>query len=100
MKLAILLTSGVESEDARTVRKLTEAALKLGHQVGIFFMDDGVFLLDSMKDLAGAGAGAELVVCAHNCYEWGVGKVEGVLFGGQNDWAEMVHDAERVVVFG
>ena len=101
MKLAILLTSGVGSQDARTVRKLTEAAREQGHGVSIFFMDDGVFLLDSMKNLAQGGAA--LVACAHNCYEWGVGKVErpeGVLFGGQQDWAEMVQEADRVITFG
>ncbi|MDP2953116.1 MAG: DsrE family protein [Chloroflexota bacterium] len=98
MKLGILLTSGMESEDARTVRQLSEAALRLGHEVSIFLMDDGVFQLPALKGLVESGAG--ITVCAHNALERGVPKVEKVLFGGQNDCAEIVHDVDRVVVFG
>jgi len=39
-------------------------------------------------------------VCASNAYSWGVPKVEGLLFGGQNDWAETVYWADRVIVLG
>lgn len=98
MRLGILLTSGIESEDARTVRKIGEAALRLGHEVDLFLMDDGVFNLDRLRPLTEHGA--RITVCAHNAHERGVQKVEGVLFGGQNDWAEIVNRSERVIVFG
>ncbi len=98
MKLAILLTSGMETEDSRTVDKLATAALELGHEVDIFFMDDGVFHLRRLEPLVGRGA--RFTVCAHNAYERGVEKMEGALFGGQNDWAEIVSQADRVVAFG
>lgn len=97
-KLAIMLTSGVESEDAHTVRKITESALRLGHEVSLFLMDDGVFNLNSLKDLVQQGV--QITICAHNAYERELQKEEGVLFGGQNDWAHTVHDSERVIVFG
>jgi len=98
MKLAILLTSGLESEDGRTAHKLAEAALGLGHQVDIFFMDDGVYQLPGFEDLLGKGMKG--TVCAHNAYQRGLGKREEFLIGGQNDWAEIVSAADRVVVFG
>jgi sulfur relay (sulfurtransferase) complex TusBCD TusD component (DsrE family) len=98
MKLAILLTAGVETEDGRTVDRLARAALEMGHEVDIFFMDDGVFHLRHLGPLMSQGA--RFTVCAHNAYERGVEKVEGALFGGQNDWAEIVSQADRVVAFG
>ncbi len=98
MKLAIQLTSGVESEDAHTVKKLAEAALRQGHEVNIFVMDDGVHNLHALKILIDRGA--HIAVCAHNAHERSIVQVEGILFGGQPDWAEIVNQADRVVCFG
>ncbi len=98
MKLAIELTSGTEAEDARTVRCIAEAALRQGHQVAIFLMDDGVYNVQQLRGLVAEGA--RVAVCAHNCLERGIAKVEGILWGGQNDWGDMVHDADRVMAFG
>lgn len=98
MKLAILLTTGLETEDGHTVTQLSRAALALGHQVDIFLMDDGVYQLPRLLPLGGEGV--KLTVCTHNAYERGLSKVEGALFGGQPDWAEIVAAADRVVSFG
>lgn len=98
MKLGILLTSGLESEDAYTVRQLALAALRQGHQVAIFLMDDGVYNTSRLRELTGQGA--SIAVCTHNAHQRQVEKVEGLLFGGLNDWAEIVKNADRVVVFG
>jgi len=98
LRIAIELLSGYEWEDARTVRKLAEAALAQGHQVDIFLMDDGVYQAAALADLAGKGA--NLAVCAHNCSQRTVERVEGVLWGSQYDWAETVAEADRVLVFG
>ena len=97
-KLGIMLTSGVESEDARTVRKITESALRLGHEVSLFLMDDGIYNLSSLQDLTKQGV--QLTVCGHNAYEREVEKITGVLFGSQHDWAMTVHNSDRVIVFG
>ncbi len=98
MKIAIELLTGYEWEDARTVRKLAEAALSQGHEVSIFLMDDGVYQAASLADLAERGA--HLAVCAHNCLQRTVDKVGGVLWGSQYDWAEMVAESDRVIAFG
>lgn len=102
-KLGIMLTTGVEDENTRTVQKLAEAALRQGHEVAIFLMDDGVFNIPALQRLAAQGAevrGAHLTICAYNAEQRGVGRVEGVVWGSQYDWAHIVHDADRVVVFG
>lgn len=98
MKLAILLTTGVEAEDGYTVRQLSEAAVALGHEVDIFLMDDGVYQLPRL--LALTQQGVRITMCSHNVHERGLARVEGVLFGGQPDWAEIVRDADRVISFG
>ena len=98
MKLAIQLASGLESEDVRTVKKLAEAALAQGHQVSLFLMDDGIYAASSLQDLAPKGAA--IALCATNALQRGLQPMEGVLFGGQNDWAAMVHDSDRVLHFG
>jgi sulfur relay (sulfurtransferase) complex TusBCD TusD component (DsrE family) len=98
VKLAILLTAGPETEDGHTVDKLARSAVDMGHEVDIFFMDNGVFYVRNLLPLVGKGV--RFTVCAHNAYERGVDKMEGALFGGQNDWAEIVSQADRVVAFG
>lgn len=99
MKLGIEINAGYGSEDVHTVRKLTEAAIAQGHQVSIFLMDDGVYHAPALKDLA-LKSGVEITVCAHTCSQRGVQKVEGIVWGGQYDWARIVHDSDRVLVFG
>jgi sulfur relay (sulfurtransferase) complex TusBCD TusD component (DsrE family) len=98
MKLAIQLLTGLDSEDARTARKLAEAALTAGHEVSVFLMDDGVYHSEAFADLGQRGT--NLALCAHNAHQRNLPRVEGVLFGGQNDWAEMVADADKVISFG
>lgn len=98
MRLGIMLTSGVESEDVCTVRKLAEAAVAQGHKVRLFLMDDGIFNLKTLLDLSGRGV--EIALCTHNVMQRDMPRLEGVLYGGQNDWAEIVNESDRVVVFG
>jgi len=93
-----MLTTGVGDENTRTVQKLAEAALRQGHEVAIFLMDDGVFNIPALQRLAAQGV--KLAICAYNAEQRGVGRVEGVVWGSQYDWAHIVHDADRVVVFG
>ncbi len=98
MRLGIMLTSGFESEDVRTVRKLAEAAVAAGHKVRLFLMDDGIFNIKTLQDLTGRGV--EIAVCTHNVMQRGMPRMDGVLYGGQNDWAEIVNESDKVVVFG
>ncbi len=98
MKLGIEITSGAGSEDVRTLRKLVEAARRQGHEVRIFAMDHAVFQLAQLKDLSTPDR--PVAICAYNAHSWGVPRTEGILFGGQNDWAETVYWADRVIVLG
>lgn len=98
MKLGIILTSGFGSQNLQTACRLTEAALEEGHQVALFLMDDGVYQLRSFGDLQEKGL--EVSLCAHNAYQRGLEKVEGVLFGSQYDWAQTVNEADRVISLG
>lgn len=93
-----MLTSGVESEDVRTVRKLAEAALAQGHRVLLFLMDDGIFNLKSLCRLAECGV--EITLCNHNAMQRSMPQLDGVTYGSQYDWAQIVNRADRVVVFG
>ncbi|MBI4302604.1 MAG: DsrE family protein [Chloroflexi bacterium] len=97
MKLGIELLTSAEAEDARTVRQIAEAALSQGHEVSIFLMDDGTYNLNYLRGLVDKGV--HLSLCAHNAYQRNLAKEEGI-FGSQYDWAQIVHDSDRVIVFG
>ncbi len=98
MRLALLLSSGVESQDCHTVLRLAEAILAGGNQVSIFLMADGVYLAPSIAGLSDRGA--RVVWCSHNAQQRGLSPVQGVEEGSQFDWASMVAEADRVVSFG
>ncbi|MBI2866609.1 MAG: DsrE family protein [Chloroflexi bacterium] len=98
MKLAIQLLSGFGSQDLHTALCLAEAARSQGHEVSLFLMEDAVYLVNHFRPLAEKGA--SLSLCAHNAYQRGVAKVDHILWGGQQDWAQIVHDADRVICLG
>ena len=98
MKLGILLTTGIESENLHTARRLAEAALEEGHEVSLFLMDAGVYVQEHLLSLTEKGA--QLVICGHNAQERALPRVERVFFGSQYDWAEIVHNADRVIALG
>ncbi len=100
MKLAILLTSDIFSEDVRTVYQISKEALSQGHSVSIFLMDDGIYNLKKIKELRNEGGEISLCLCAHNAMQREVPKEEGILFGSQYDWAQTVHEADKVLSFG
>lgn len=98
MRLAILLASGFQSQDRRTVLRLAEAALTRGHHVSLFLMGDGVYCAPAIAGLARSGA--TLVWCDHNARERGLSEVPGVRAGSQYDWACMVAESDRALSFG
>ncbi len=98
MKLGIILTTGFGSQNLHTACRLVEAALEEGHQVSLFLMDDGVYQVRGFEDLQEKGL--EVALCAHNAYQRGLEKTEGVLFGSQYDWAQAVNEADRVISLG
>lgn len=98
MKLGIMLNTGFGSQNATTARRLVEAALEEGHQVSLFLMDEGVYNLNGFKDLQEKGLALSL--CAHNAYQRCLEKIDGVLFGSQYDWAQIVNESDRVICLG
>ncbi len=86
----ILVTSSPESENSRTLVKISEAAMQLGHHVQIFLMCDGVYHLHSQDLSPLISKGAEVILCAHNALERGLERKSEVLFGSQYDLAVMV----------
>lgn len=106
MRMAILLTAGQGRAEPKTVAGLVQAAVRKRWWVDLFLMDDGIYHADYFGDLARKLAEIEkggvlrVALCAHNLMERGGEKREDVLFGSQADWAAMVDEAERVLVFG
>lgn len=97
--IGLLVTSSPESENCRTVIKITEAALRRGHRVRIFLMHDGVYhiLRDDFMGLSGLGA--QIILCSYNAEERKMTRREGVLFGSQYDLSEIVAQADAFMAF-
>jgi sulfur relay (sulfurtransferase) complex TusBCD TusD component (DsrE family) len=106
-KLGILLTTSPENENTHTVIKISQAALSLGYEVHIFLMDDGVYNVHREEFLALIGKGAEISLCAYNADQRSVprpvlSKVEGkeaILWGSQDDLANIVRQSDRFLAF-
>ena len=100
MKLGILLTTGPESENTHTVIALSKAAREQGHEVSIFLMYEGVYNIHRKEFAELTGQGIDITVCALNCEQREVERVEGILFGSQYDHACIANDADRFISFG
>jgi sulfur relay (sulfurtransferase) complex TusBCD TusD component (DsrE family) len=81
---------------------LTKAALDKGHEVMVFFMDDGVRLLTnaSVTSLC-ESSDVNMSFCDYTIEKNGISK-EGIcdklICGSQYDNATMNHEADRVIV--
>jgi sulfur relay (sulfurtransferase) complex TusBCD TusD component (DsrE family) len=93
-KFCILVTSSPESVNSRTLFKMTETAIGMGHNVQIFLMCDGVYHILYQDFLSLIEKGAEVILCAQNALERGIEKKPGVLFRSQYDLASMVSQAD------
>lgn len=110
MRLGILLTTSPEHQNSTTALRVGRAALELGHQVEMFLMDDGVYNVLDMREnpvaeefVALQEQGATITLCGSNCDPRGVTKetaIAGVTFGSQYDHAQILHRADRFLVFG
>ena len=94
----MLLTSGFGSEDTRTVKKIAEAALRQGHKVDLFLMDNGVYNIPALAELVPNGA--SITICTHNADQRAVDKPSDIVLGSQCEWANLLHEADRVISFG
>ncbi len=99
MKLGILVNTDRHQDD---LIGLTEAALSRGHEVLVFFMDDGVKLLTSPSvTRLCENEGVDMSFCDYTTQKNGVSK-EGIcgdiICGSQYNNATMNHEADRVIV--
>ncbi|MBF0557532.1 MAG: DsrE family protein [Nitrospirae bacterium] len=99
MKLGILVNT---DRHLRHLMGLSNAALSMGHEVNIFFMDSGAKLLgcEDLKQLCSV-KGVRICFCDFNARGFNISK-EGLppetVCGSQYDNALMVNEADRVVV--
>lgn len=100
MKLGILLTTSPENENTHTVISISRAAREQGHEVSIFLMYDGVYNVNKKELVELVDKGVNIAVCAFNCEQRKVGRVEGILFGSQYDHACIANGVDRFISFG
>lgn len=99
MKLGILVNTDKHVKD---VVGITKAALAKGHEIIIFMMDKGNFLL-SNSEVANLcnEEGVSMSFCDHSAQILGISKEgipEKISCGSQFDNANMNSDADRVIV--
>lgn len=76
-KFGFLLARPPFHESVTTVHGLAEAALRRGHEVYLYLIDEGVKNLSDPRYTALARAGVRLFVCAYGCQQHGV-STEGI----------------------
>lgn len=99
MKLGILVNT---DRHLGHILALAAAATKKNHEVVIFVMDRGVWLLDdgAFTDLGGM-QGVSLSFCSHSARAEGLvveGRPEAVVVGSQLNNAMMAQAVDRVIV--
>jgi sulfur relay (sulfurtransferase) complex TusBCD TusD component (DsrE family) len=103
----MLLTTSPENQNSEIVIKLANAAITAGHEVEIFFMDDGIYnvvkgnsISPKFKELINRGA--FLALCGHTAEVRGVDKedcLDEVKYAGQFELAGMVNSSDRFLMF-
>ncbi|MEW6324366.1 MAG: DsrE family protein [Nitrospirota bacterium] len=110
MNIGFLVCSSPESQDGFTVGRLAGEFLSAGHQVSLFFMDDGVY-----HAAKGAGShsklalerlveqGAKAALCAVTAKARALEQAHlypSVEWSSQYELAQMVKKADRFLAFG
>lgn len=99
MKLGILVNT---DRNSRHLSAITMAAVGQGHEVALFFMDDGINLLpDPSVNRLCFVKGVKMTYCDYNAKQRGLAK-DGlpaeISPGSQYQNALMNHEADRVIV--
>ena len=68
-KLGLLLSLPPSHESVATVHGLAEAALKAGHEVYLYLIDEGVKNIDTPHYRSLAQSGAKVFACAYGCQQ-------------------------------
>ncbi len=97
MKLGILVNT---DRNLKHILGITEAALRKGHEVSIFVMDDGVRLLRDER-FTTLCKKVSMSFCDHSTHMLNVSKEgipEDIICGSQYNNAVMAHDSDKVIV--
>ncbi|MBC8412328.1 MAG: DsrE family protein [Nitrospira sp.] len=99
MKLGILVNTDRHLDE---IEGISMAALKKGHEVAVFFMDEGVRLLADKK-ISGLAEvdNINMSYCDYSTMRIGLckeGISDNISCGSQFDNSSMNHDSDRVVV--
>lgn len=103
MQLGVLIATAPEEGDLPAVRSLIQDALRNGHEIDLFLMDQGVrYALDA--DLGRwVAAGVDVTLCAHDAEAQGVdtaaAAARGVVLGSQRDHAHLLRRSDRFYSF-
>ncbi|MBM7583537.1 sulfur relay (sulfurtransferase) complex TusBCD TusD component (DsrE family) [Bacillus pakistanensis] len=100
MHIGMMITAASESSSFATAERIVLLGLERNWSFSIFFMDNGVYAIKRFTRLLTEKNHIKLIACAHNCEERELPIDEGVKSGSQADWARIVDEAERVMVFG
>ena len=98
-KLGLLLTTSPEHANTNSVIKLAEAALAKGVEVRVFLMCDGVFNIHNISFLQLTDKGAQVCLCQQNLNERFQDETDDVIMGSQYDFAQNVHEIDRLLAF-
>lgn len=71
-KLGLLLSTPTGHPHVTTITRLSQEALRAGHDVYLYLIDEGVKNLHDPHLLDAAGGGAKYFVCAYGCQQYGV----------------------------
>ncbi len=98
MTLGILVTNSKYRDD---IAGLTESAIKRGHKVILFFMDDGCHLVTDKDIISLKGrSGVTMSLCDYNRKKMGLKDIpDGIICGSQYDNAVMNRESDKVIVF-
>jgi len=100
MTLGILVTTDRHRDD---IIGITEAAMRRGHRVIIFFMDKGRWLIKDAKIIELFGSGSvSMSICDLNRRQIGIADTDvsaGIVCGSQYDNAVMNMESDKMIVF-
>ena len=98
-KLGLLLTTSPEHANTNTVIKLAEAALEKGVEVRIFLMCDGVLNINHISFLKLTDKGGQICLCQQNLNERYQDAADDIKLGSQYDFAQNVHEVDKLLAF-
>jgi hypothetical protein len=100
MTIGILVTTDRHRDD---IIGITEAAIRRGHRVIIFFMDKGCWLIKDAEITGLCSSGSvSMSICDLNRRQIGIADVDvpaGIVCGSQYDNAVMNRESDKVIVF-